>query len=84
LFTTSGSVVSWCFHIAKKEIVMTKEEKILYLFQLSVKTHTAYQTAAMTSDKNYSTSENPIDDISKLYDKFEALLDKKFAEAGLE
>ncbi|HFP4608250.1 TPA: hypothetical protein ACHIE2_002954 [Escherichia coli] len=45
---------------------MTKEEKILYLFQLSVKTHTAYQTAAMTSDKNYSTSENPIDDISKL------------------
>lgn len=61
-----------------------QRRKILYLFQLSVKTHTAYQTAAMTSDKNYSTSENPIDDISKLYDKFEALLDKKFAEAGLE
>ena len=84
LLTTSGAVVSWCSHTAKKEIKMTKEEKILYLFQLSVQTHTAYQTAAMTSDKNYSTSENPMDDISKLYEKFEALLDKKFAEAGFK
>ena len=76
-------MVSWCFHIAKKEIVMTKEEKILYLFQLSVKTHTAYQTAAMTSDKNYSTSENPIDDISKLYDSSKHYSIKSLLRLGL-
>lgn len=63
---------------------MTREEKILYLFQLSVQTHTAYQAAAMTSDKSYSTSEDPLSDISKLYDRFEELLDKKFAEAGFK
>ncbi|MEI9881317.1 hypothetical protein [Atlantibacter hermannii] len=63
---------------------MTKEEKILYLFKLSVQTHTAYQTAAMTSEKNFSMSEKPMDDINKLYEKFETLLDKKFAEAGFK
>lgn len=63
---------------------MTREEKILYLFQLSVQTHTAYQTAAMASDRNYTTSEDPISDIEKLYDKLEVLLDKKFTEAGFK
>lgn len=63
---------------------MTKEEKILYLFKLSVDTHTEYQIAAMTSDKNYKTSEDPLSDIGKLYDRFEVLLDKKFADAGFK
>ena len=84
LFTTSGSVVSWWSHTAKKEIKMTKEEKILYLFELSVNTHTAYQAAAMVANEKFTTSEKPMEDISKLYDKFEELLDKKFTDAGFK
>lgn len=60
-----------------------QRRKILYLFQLSVKTRTAYQTAAMTSDKNYSTSENPIDDISKLYDSSKHYSIKSLLRLGL-
>ena len=85
LFTTSGSVVFSAFsHTKKWNQKMTKEEKILYLFELSVKTHTAYQTAAMVANEKYTTSENPMDDINKLYDKLETLLDKKFADAGFK
>ena len=38
----------------------------------------------MVADEKYTTSEKPMDDISKLYDKLETLLDKKFADAGFK
>ncbi len=62
---------------------MTKEEKVMFLMRLSVETHTAYQASAMSSPRGYSTSKNPMEDIDKLYEKFETFLDKKLAgESG--
>ncbi|HBW4577287.1 hypothetical protein LQF95_24645 [Klebsiella quasipneumoniae] len=59
---------------------MTKEEKVMSILKLAVETHTAYQTAAMTSAKGFTRSEDPMSDIEKMYDKFEALFDKKLAD----
>jgi len=59
---------------------MTKEEKVMHLLQIAVQTHTAYQTAAMTSSRGYSKSEDPMGDIEKLFDKLEELFEKKVAE----
>ncbi|MBW9415805.1 hypothetical protein [Enterobacter roggenkampii] len=59
---------------------MTKEEKVMHLLTIAVQTHTAYQTAAMTSSRGYSKSEDPMGDIEKLYDKLEDLFEKKIAE----
>lgn len=59
---------------------MTKEEKVMGLLKIAVQTHTAYQTAAMTSSKGYTRSQNPMGDIEQLFDKFEELFNKKIAE----
>ena len=59
---------------------MTKEEKSMRLLELAVNTHTAYRTAALASSKPYSKSPNPGEEIEALFDKFEALFDKKLSE----
>ncbi len=55
---------------------MTKEEKVIYLMRLAVDTHSAYRSAQIASGKGMNTDHDPIEAIEKIYNKYEALLDK--------
>lgn len=58
---------------------MTQEEKVLFLFKLSVESAIEYKVAAIKSGKSgpSSTLESTIETV---YEKLETLLDKKLSE----
>lgn len=67
-------------HSQEKGMQMTKEEKVIFLMRLAVDTHSAYRSAQIASGKGMNADHDPIEAIEKIYNKYEALLDKKLAE----
>lgn len=56
---------------------MTRDEKVLFLFKLSVETATAFRSAALQSPKPVHTSSDFEGTIESLYKKFEFMLEEK-------
>lgn len=59
---------------------MTKEEKVMFLMRLAVDTHNAFRSGQLAAGKGGGFVQDPIDSIERIYEKYEALLDKKIAE----
>jgi hypothetical protein len=73
-----AAVLSWEFSHNQEGKTMTHEEKVLYLFKLSVETSVAYKTASI--GRSSTTLEETIENV---YAKYERLLDEKLkSESG--
>jgi hypothetical protein len=57
-----------------------KEEKVLYLTRLAVDTYNSHRSAQISSGRNLSDQHDPVEEIEKLYVKFEVFLNQKLAE----
>jgi hypothetical protein len=63
-----------------RELTMEKEEKVLYLTRLAVDTYNSYRSAQISSGRNLSDPHDPVEEIEKIYAKFEVFLDQKLSE----
>lgn len=75
-------MVSWEFSHNQEDKIMTHEEKVLYLFKLSVDTATQYKVASLGS-RGPSGSSTLEEMIGNIYKKLEPLLEEKLkSESG--
>ncbi|WP_227666384.1 hypothetical protein, partial [Klebsiella quasipneumoniae] len=77
LFTTSGSVVSWCSHTTKKRLPMTKEDEVMFLMRLAVETHNANIIRRASNSRGPSIAISPMSEIETLYKNYEEFLREK-------
>ncbi|MCF7447188.1 hypothetical protein, partial [Escherichia coli] len=79
LLTTSGEVVSFLFRITKKEIYMTKEEFVSYIFDKTVEMY-----AATYGSCNPLNKPEGKDDFDKIYRFLEDRYIKRLEDAGIK